>query len=270
MIVVFLLCIPFPLFAQSGPTRHFAPNNNFDATGHFAPAASGFDLADVSEPAQLNQLPEGVLALVWVGQCNGVDERFTGLVATFSRSSNVFGFYLMDDPSRTWGNRYCSPDSLRAEADWIHAVAPRVKSFIALMNIGSSQQPSFDGSYRPAVSHVDLFAISPYPCRSERHGCDFEMLDRYVAAADAAGFPRTSLVPGYQMFGRGRWQDDAGGRYELPTAEQARNLLVHWGRLLPQPVFDYAYSWGVQLGDDALESAPDLRAVMSAHNLQGK
>jgi serralysin len=31
-------------------------------------------------------------------------------------------------------------------------------------------------------------------------------------------------------------------------------------------VFDFAYSWGSQRGDLALESSPDLQMVFSIHN----
>src|SRR5437016_5281646 len=39
-----------------------------------------------------------------------------------------------------------------------------------------------------------------------------------------------------------------------------------WAPLVPNPVFDYAYSWGTQSSDQALEGSTALRAVFSAHN----
>ena len=265
--IMLQLGVAVPLFANPPATRHFAANHNFDAAGHFTPETSGFNLADVSKPTQLNLLPSGVQALVWVGRCGGTDDAFKALVSSFIGSPRVFGYYLMDDPDPT--GRYarrCTAEHLRAEADWIHSLAPDAKTFIMLMNLDASRSPSFDRSYRPAESHVDLFGISPYPCRSELGGCDFEMIARYIAAAEAAGIPRRQMVPTYQAFGGGFWRDDGGGRYQLPSAKLMQELLTRWDRLLARPVFDYAYSWGVQRDDEALESAPHLRMLMSIHN----
>jgi hypothetical protein len=152
-----------------------------------------------------------------------------------------------------------------AEADWLHAHAPGAKTFIVLLNLGSSKAPSYAGSYTPANSHVDLFGLAPYPCRTELKQCDFAMIDRYVAAARAAGIPRDRIVPLYQAFG-GVWSDDGGGEYALPTVGQERQILARWGALVPAPVFDYAYSWGSQRGDAALQADFDLQAVFASHN----
>jgi len=252
-------------------TRHFAANHNFDASGNFTPGAAGFDLADISKPDELVLLPDGVQALVWIGRCEGATDEFKRAVAAFAGSPKIFGFYLMDDPDPT--GRYarrCTAEGLRSESDWIHSVTPGARTFVMLMNMGTSRRPAFDGVYRPENSHLDLFGISPYPCRSELGGCDFGMIASYVAAAEAAGIPRTRMVPTYQTFGGGKWRDDGGGRYQLPTVPHAHELLAHWGRLLQTPVFDYAYSWGRQRDDDALENAPELRRLMSIHNTRAR
>src|SRR5207247_4122277 len=52
----------------------------------------------------------------------------------------------------------------------------------------------------------------------------------------------------------------------LPPASQERQILATWGPLVPNPVFDYAYSWGTQNSDQALEGSTTLQAVFSAHN----
>ena len=254
-------------FADPVATRHFAANHNFDASGNFTPGTVGFNLADISKPSELDLLPDGVQALVWIGRCEGATDEFKANISPFVGSPKIFGFYLMDDPDPT--GRYaskCAAEDLRAESDWIHFMAPAARTFVMLMNLGSSQRPAFDVSYRPENSHVDLFGISPYPCRSEGGGCDFGMIASYVVAAEAAGIPRAQMVPTYQTFGGGKWRDDGGGHYQLPTARLAHVLLARWGRLLESPVFDYAYSWGVQRDDEALESAPELRLLMSIHN----
>ncbi len=248
--------------ADSRATLHFASNSNFDAAGSYLPAAAGFNLADVNSPAQVDSLPEGVKGLVWVGQCNGADAKFQDTVRPFIGNEKLFGFYLMDDPDPT-GQHFslCTADNLKAESDWIHANVPGAKTFILLMTMTSSRTPSFKDTYNPANSHVDLYGIDPYPCRTELNGCDYHQIDRYVAAAESAGVPRDNMVPVYQTFGGGRWIDDGGGRYVLPTASQMQQIMARWDALIPAPAFDFAYSWGSQNGDWALAGSPELQAV---------
>jgi hypothetical protein len=254
--------------AEFAATRlHFAPNDNFDSNGAYLPAKVGFNVADVSSIKVLDSLPAGVKGLAWVGRCGGVDAAFLETVRPYIGNPNLLGFYLMDGPDPT--GRYsprCAADNLKAEADWIHANVPGAKTFIALMNMGSSKTPSFAGSYNPANSHVDLFGLSPYPCRTELNKCDFDMIDRYVTAAESSGVPRDSLVPVYQAFGGGDEVDDGGGRYVLPTVGQEQEILARWGVLVPTAVFDYAYSWGSQRGDVALRGSPDLQTLFASHN----
>jgi len=249
-----------------GATLHYAPNHNFDRDGVWRPAAAGFNLADIAEDRRLRDLPAGVKALIWVGLCNGADRKFIAKVAPYLHQHNVFGFYLMDDPDPRSGNAQCKAESLRAEADWIHDHMPGALTFIVLMNMSDAGRPSFQGTYNPSNSHVDLYGIDPYPCRSELKGCSDAMIERYVAAADAWGIPRTRMVPVYQAFGGGSWKDGDGGEYMLPTAAQLHAMFTRWHALIPAPDFDFAYSWGTQRGDHALEDEPELRAVFSAFN----
>jgi hypothetical protein len=256
-----------PTRAQATTTLHFASNGNFDSAGSYHPGSAGFNLADVSSLAQMDSLPDGVRGLVWVGQCNGADAKFVDTVRPFIGHAKLFGFYLMDDPDPT-GQHFplCTADNLKAESDWIHAKVSGAKTFILLMTMTSSRTPSFKDTYNPANSHVDLFGIDPYPCRTELNGCDYRQIDRYVAAAEASGVPRDKMVPVYQTFGGGRWINDGGGRYVLPTASQMQLMLARWDALIPTPVFDFAYSWGPQNGDWALAGSPELQATFLSRN----
>lgn len=246
---------------------HYASNGNFGAGNTYLPGKAGFNLADVETEKQLDSLPLGVKGLVWVGQCQGVDSRFLQLVQPFIGHPKLFGFYLMDDPDPTgWYAHPCKARNLKAESDWIHAHAPGAKTFIVLMDLSRSGKPSFAGTYNPENSHIDLFGIDPYPCRTELGGCRYDMIDHYVAAAKAWGIPRSRMVPVYQAFGGGKWRDDGWGKYLLPSAAQERQILARWGKLVPSPAFDFAYSWGRQENDASLEAAPDLQAVFAAHN----
>jgi hypothetical protein len=259
-------------FASAQPTapitRHYAPNGNFDASGTFLPGAVGFNLSDVSNRHDLDRLPGDVLGLVWVGKCNGADAQFIKTVTPFLGHPKVFGFYLMDDPDPSWlGGHPCPAGNLKAEADWLRAHAPEAKTFVMLMNLGPSHAPTYKGGYNPENTHIDLFGISPYPCRTEIGGCDYGMIDRYVDAAVEAGIPLARIVPGYQTFGGGNWIDDRGGRYALPAEQHEAAILARWASRITAPAFDYAYSWGTQRGDVALESSPALRAVLADHNM---
>ena len=256
-----------PAHAELKSKLHYASNGNFSPSGSYLPGAIGFNLADVSNVAQLKSLPDGVKGLVWVGQCNGVDARFLNTVRPYIGNAKLFGFYLMDDPDPTGVHRpLCTANNLKAESDWIHANVPGAKTFILLMQMASSTTPSFKDTYNPTNSHVDLFGIDPYPCRTELKDCDYDAIDRYVAAAESWGVARDRMVPVYQAFGGGNWVNDAGGRYALPTVSQLQQMLARWEALVPTPIFDFVYSWGSQNADVALDGSPDLQAVFRLRN----
>lgn len=242
---------------------HYAPNANFGPSGRYRLHRLGFTLADVSSPSTLRTLPQGVQALGYIGLCGGNTKHFRSVVTSFRPMRRVFGFYLMDVPDP----RSCPPQHLAAESAFLHHRFPHSVTFIVLDNLSSSEHPSFRRSYTHANSGIDLFGVPPYPCRTELHGCDLQMINRYVRAAQRAGITRNRMIPLFQAFGGGQWRDDGGGRYRLPTARQAHAIVCRWHQLLPHPVFDYAYSWGVQRHDAALVTAPvRLRRVFIAHN----
>jgi hypothetical protein len=217
-----------------------------------------------------------VRVLVWVGLCGGVDEAFIRIVNASAGTPNLFGFYLMDDPDSrpsapaTNAAHACPVANLRAEADWIHAHVPGARTVIVIMNLGDANHPRFQDSYEPARSHIDLFGLAAYPCRTELKGCDHGIIDRYVAAAAEAGIPVDRIVPIYQAFGGGGWKTDTGGHYALPTVQQATEIVARWHRLVPDPEMDMAYSWGAQRGDAALETTPDLQALFARYNQSGR
>ncbi len=248
-------------------TRHFASNGNFGAKGQFVPAAAGFDLADVSSRQELARLPDGVLGLVWIGECSGVTQHFKDVVNAVADHPKLFGFYLVDDPDPTGRWRpLCKASDLKVESDWIHERRRDALTFILLMNLGSPAAPTFSAEYAPDNSHVDLFGVPPYPCRSSWGACDLGMIDRFVKAALRSGIPLARLTPTYQAFGGGTWSSDGGGGYRMPTAAEMRSMLERWDQLVPNPVFDYTYSWGVQRSDTALGESLQLQDVFLQHN----
>lgn len=259
--------------AASAGSLHYAPNGNFASNGSYLPGKAGFNVADVNKIEQLEALPPGVKGLIWVSQCGGVDAAFLKAVQPFVGKSNVFGFFLMDDPdprgalSNGGLSHSCTSEHLMAESDWLHANAPGSKTLITLMNLASSKAPSFTNAYSPANSHVDLFGLDAYPCRTEVAGCDYDMIDRYVNAASSIDIPKDQMVPFYQAFGGGAWKDDLGGQYVLPTPDQERQIIERWQTFVKAPLLDAAYSWGSQKTDDSLEGSPVLQDVFARHNL---
>lgn len=251
-------------------TLHYASGNNIDSQGNFAPAKAGFNLADVSSVEELNALPPGVKGLVWLDQGDGVTQSFIDAVTPYIGNPNVYGFFLKDEPDPTgqWGD-YVTAANLKAESDWIHSHVTGAKTFITMMNMGSSDNPSFANTYTPENTHIDLFGIDPYPVRSGSGPVDYNMIDKAVAAAEASGIPTANIVPVFQTFGGGNWVDDQGGHYVMPNAAQEQQMLAHWQAVVPNAPFDYAYAWGSQNGDVALESSPELQNVFLQHNTSG-
>lgn len=232
-------------------------------------ATAGFNLADVQSVDQLNALPAGMEGLVWLNDVNGATSSFIQQVTPFIGNPKLFGFFLVDEPDPTgkWGT-YASAANLMAESDWIHNNVPGAKTFITMMNMGSSANPDFSNTYNPANTHIDYYGLDPYPVRTGTATIDYNMIDRTVAAAVASGIPVSQIVPVYQTFGGGTWTTDTGGQYVMPTPSQEQIMMDHWAALDPSPAFDYAYAWGSQQGDTALGSDPTLQAFFLQHNLQ--
>ncbi|MER9828036.1 calcium-binding protein [Mesorhizobium sp. M0134] len=230
-------------------------------------AQAGFNLADVSSVDQLNALPDGMKGLVYLNETDGATSSFIDKITPFIGNPKLFGFFLVDEPDPTgqWGT-YASAANLKAESDWIHANVPDAKTYITMMSLGTSANPDFSNTYNPANTGIDYYGVDVYPVRTDG-AVDYNMIDKFVAAAQASGIPTSKIIPGYQTFGGGDYNTDMGGKYVVPTAAQMETMMDHWAKLVPSPAFEYAYAWGSQRGDTALESSPELQAVFRQHNL---
>jgi serralysin len=231
-------------------------------------ASAGFNLVDVQHVDQVNELPDGTKAMVWLNEGEGVTQSFIDKVTPFLGNPKVFGFFLVDEPDPT-GQYHTQVDAedLKAESDWIHSRMPEAKTFITAMDMGSAAEPDFSNTYNYDNTHIDLFGIDPYPVRTGTDTVDYDMIDRTVAAAVESGIPTSAIVPVYQTFGGGNYTTNTGGKYVMPTTDQLETMMDHWEQLVPNPAFDFAYAWGSQEGDTALESSPELQAVFREHNL---
>jgi hypothetical protein len=245
---------------------HYAPDGNYGSYGQYLPGADGFNLADVDSKSQLDSLPTGVRGLMWLADCGGATASFRSTVDAFAGDPKLFGFYVVDEPL-PWN---CPPANLLAEDNWIHAHVPGARTFAILENLGQETAPSFTGSYTPADSGLDLVGVDPYPVRSEVPSPTYWQIADYVKLVEAHGWPLSSIVPVYQTFGGTSFPDDADGHWVLPTVTQERRMLADWAAVDPHPVFDYAYSWGPQRRDTALNQSPGLQAVFKEKNAESR
>lgn len=201
------------------------------------PRAVGYNVFDTgASVAQVNALPTGVRAMVWLGQkCpTWIDDAFRAKVRALAANPKVFGYYLSDEPHIADCPR--GPRALASRADFIRKVSGgRQRSFIVLTEGDYS-------AFRTAATRVSLVGIVAYPCSVK--GCDFSKITTKVRRAGSAGVWAPRIVPVYQAFG----QQDAPDYtwYLQPTAAQTRTLLATWKRAVPSPVMDYTYGWGNQ------------------------
>jgi len=244
--------------STTGPTTalHYAANGNFDSNGVYAAGADGFNLADVGSVSELDSLPAGDKGLVYLGMTDGVTAAFTAAVDSYIGDPKLYGFYLVDEPDGS----ATTAANLKAEADYIAAHVPGAISYMTEQNLSADTTPSF--YYTPANTDINLFGLDPYPVNTNvPNGLDYNIIPTAVAAAEKAGIPLADIVPVYQAFGGGGYTT-----YGLPSAAQAQQILATWGAAVPNPAFDYAYSWGTQESDTALSNDPTLAAVFAAHN----
>jgi hypothetical protein len=244
--------------SEPNTSLHYTANGNF-VNGQYAPGADGFNLADISSASQLSELPSGVKALAYLGMTGGVTASFEAAVEPFIGSSQVYGFYLADEPSPS----AATAANLKAESDWIHANDPGAKTFIVEENSSGNLTPQY--YYTPANTDIDLFGLDPYPVQTNvPNNYDLNIIPLAVQSAESIGIPQQDLMPVYQAFGGGSYAS-----YILPTGAQEQAILSEWGSVLPNPAFDYTYSWGSQDGDTALSQDPALQQVFAAHNNGG-
>ncbi|GAA2596066.1 hypothetical protein SMC26_01105 [Actinomadura fulvescens] len=264
------LASPGAADATPGTTLHIALNTT---PGDYPRLRRlGYDLADVKpDDGGLAALPAGMRALLWVGnfQCDAFElpyDAFTAAVRKYSGHPKVYGWYLSDEPDP--GTCPKIAGDIRRRADYVRRHAPGQVTFISLTDF--PMKP-----VTPKKVNVDLVGLDPYPCKgaaTARAECNVDAIDRMVRMADEAGIPRRVIVPVFQAFGT---ECSKGPRnYWLPTADQFRQLLRRWDRLVPRPPLDIAYSWGHQgewacptLADaDGRNGRPDLQTLLKEHN----
>ncbi|MFL5965762.1 MAG: hypothetical protein ACJ747_04340 [Gaiellaceae bacterium] len=267
---------------------HFASGTN--ANQKLA-LSLGFNLVDVTgsqtDPAAtkatVDALPDGVQALIWVGNLDNTDcttpgyetPRFRSLVNALAHDGKVYGYYLSDEPHPLMCTNAAA--DIRARADYVHARSDSQKAFIVVQD-GSGPCGARLGcefrALRPAKTHVDVVGLDPYPCHYDEAGnavpCAYDLIGERVAAAVANGVPLRAIAPLYQEFGQ---EARVGGPmyYRTPKPAELSRMLDTWGTLVPHAPFDFAYTFGVQCSNtcpapQAIENRPDLQRLVRAHN----
>jgi hypothetical protein len=268
-----------PAAPQSGAALHYVSNTH----GEWAAAAKlGFNLVDLGpDKAVIDALPKKLRALVWLGNLDNTSctnpgytwAKFTAAVDRLAGDPKVFGYYLSDETHPT--RCPMALEHVRARADYIRAKDPAQKSFIVVIGLTEGCKGSDQGCefriMRPAASHVDLIGVDPFPC-SVSAGCVIDKIDQRVKVALAAGVPESAIVPVIQAFGQ---TCTVSGRHYYKLASQAEmvTMLQHWRSLVPEPVFDFVYTWKSEGPacpaldvSDGTHGQPDLHKVISEHN----
>lgn len=281
--------------AKAGTVLHYTANTH----GTFsAPQADGFNVFDVagspddpaSTGAKVNALPAGTMALIWVGNLDNAPmgskcpapgftmAQFQAQVDALAHNAKVYGYYLSDEPHPSVCPNAAA--DIRARADYIHAHTSQ-KSFIVVLD-GYNMCTGYTGceykAFAPANTHVDLIGLDPYPCHYDKNGkavsCDVSQITTKVRTAIQNGISANSVVPVFQTFGQEGRTDSHAAYYRTPTAAEMRSMLAVWHSVIPHPVMDYSYSYGVQCtystcpASRALSNTPELNAIMRAHNTQ--
>ena len=238
-----------------------------DTKAYTDAGAIGFNVHDTGMDATtISGLPSGSMAMVWVGitdaECanpTNLNPTFTAFVLANKTNPKLFGFYLIDEPE----TEYCVT-AVKNYTDYIHTNAPGKKSFILL-----TDWPGTYADYNPTATNVDLFGLDPYPVKDSSY--DITLIPGEVEKAITAGIPLAKIVPVFQTFGGPVTPTDPG--WDAPTVVELNAILNQWAVVVPNPVLDYAYSWGKQKNpdgsdylSDGLVSRADWRDIMAVHN----
>ena len=274
---------------------HYAFNTQGDITDL---VKLGFNLFDINgsktNPGntleRVNALPEGIQALVWLGNLGNApkgqncpapgfsDAEFMAVVDVLANNPKVFGYNLADEPHPS-----VCPDAanaIKTRSDYIHTHAPGQKTYITILD-GSTMCPEGEGceyrAFRPEITHVDLIGLDPYPCHFDSAGqpvkCDISKIPQHVQLAIANGISVSAIVPVFQAFGQEGRLDGKSVYYRTPTTTEFQDMLNLWKSLVSNPVFDITYTWGIQctesscVAPQSLKNHPELQLLIKQHNL---
>ncbi len=216
-------------------------------------AARGWNLIDVGGKTEADAVPRGTRALVWVGDYDNdtcswevSDASLRSDVRRMRGDRHVFGYFFSDEP---YAER-CpnAPAQHAARNALIKSIDPSATTVMLLNANGSTHRAVWKRWSTP--TDADWIAIDPYPCL-RGHPCDWPLVRKSIAAANAAGFRYWFAVQSFADF-----------EYRFPTASELRTLLGLATRSRAQGLMTFAWRYD----DYCLCDHPDLLAVWNAYN----
>jgi hypothetical protein len=235
------------------PPYRYMYDHDGSASGYDHIAAAGFDLVDVGpDPSSLDALaPLKVKGLVWLGDYDNAtcsweqsDSTIRSEVSALKGNPNVAGYFISDEPELDSCPN--APAQHKARSELVKSLDPGRFTLIVL----DSNNPDSTSTYAAWKGTSDYQGLDPYPCRPDKP-CDLAMIDRHIAAADAAGLRYWGVVQAF---------DDSDWRWPTPDEETA--MLQHWAASHWQGYAVFAWRWA----GHTLDSQPGLVDVLTAFN----
>ena len=238
---------------SASPPYRYVYDHDRSPSGYDRIVASGFNLVDVGPYASsLDALtPLKAKGLVWLGDYDNTtcswersDSTIRSQVAGVKGHPNVAGYFISDEPQLN----ACpdAPAQHKARSALVKSLDPGRFTITVL----DSNNPDSTSTYAAWRGTSDYQGLDPYPCRPGRP-CDFAMIDRHIAAADAAGLRYWAVV---QAFADSDWR--------WPTPDEESTMLRHWAASHWQGYAAFAWQWA----GNSLDDQPGLVRALATFN----
>jgi hypothetical protein len=245
-----------PTPGTGGLGVRYVYGNDSSASGFDLQVAAGFTTIDLGAYlSELEALPDGTQALVWLGDYDNTtctwersDDWIVTHVGAIAGHPKIAGYFIADEP-HLWD---CpnAPADVQRRSQLVKSVDPNPPTLVVI----EPQSQSPGNPYAPYVGMADVIGVERYPC-SLASGCVFSKIDDQIALAEAAGIPRYWAL--IQAFGTPDY-------YRLPTAEELHEEFRHWRASRMEGYMVFAWSWK----DNLLEDHPDLLQALWEENAQ--
>jgi hypothetical protein len=235
------------------PPYRYMYEHDGSPSGYDRVAAAGFNLVDVGPYASsLDALtPLKVKGLVWLGDYNNAtcswersDSTIRSQLSAIGGHPNVAGYLISDEPQLSACPN--APAQHKVRSDLVKSLDPGRFTMIVL----DSNNPDSASTYVAWRATSDYQGLDPYPCRPGKP-CDFAMIDRHIAAADAAGLRYWAIVQAFE--------DD---NWRWPTPAEETTMLRHWATSHWEGYAGFAWQWAGR----SLDDQPKLVGALAAFN----
>jgi hypothetical protein len=235
------------------PPYRYMYDHDGSPSGYDRIAGAGFNLVDVGPYASsLDALaPLKVKGLVWLGDYDNAtcswersDSTIRSQVSAVKGHPNVAGYFISDEPQLDACPN--APAQHKARSALVKSLDPGRFTIIVL----DSNDPDSTSTYAAWRATSDYQGLDPYPCRPGKP-CDFAMIDRHIAAADAAGLRYWAVVQAFE-----------GDDWRWPTPDEETTMLRHWAASHWEGYAAFAWQWAGR----TLEDHPGLVRALAAFN----